>query len=160
MRIILIGGFLATLAAGSVYLYVLWINIGHIPGVTGPDIDWLLPQYAGVLQLAQTATFVTMVLFQLFWVWNVRDEYNPPWQTNIRESKELVVSVIISFVLTLLVVYTPLSTIFGTVPIDSGLWFLIIGVSLIGFLTPIYLLSRKMFQESISTGKIQHTDHD
>jgi Ca2+-transporting ATPase len=147
MRSILFGGFLATLASGSVYLYVLWINIGHIPGVTGPNVDWLLPQYAETLQTAQTATFVAMVLFQLFWVWNVRDEYNPAWDTNIRESKELLISVIISFALTLLVVYTPLSTIFGTVPIDSGLWFLIIGVSLIGFLAPIYLLARKTMYE-------------
>ncbi|TFG28078.1 cation-translocating P-type ATPase [Candidatus Thorarchaeota archaeon] len=147
VRIILIGGFLATLAAGSVYLYVLWINIGHIPGVTGPNVNWLLPQYAVILQMAQTATFVSLVLFQLFWVWNVRDEYNPVWRTNIRDSKELVVSVIISFVLILLVVYTPLSTIFGTVPIDSGLWFLIIGVSLMGFLFPIYLLSREVSEE-------------
>ena len=148
MRIILVGGILATLAAGSVYLYVLWSNIGFIPIISGPSVDWLLPQYAEILQLAQTATFVTMVLFQVFWVWNVRDEWNPAWRTNIRESKELLVAVAFSFILTLVVVYTPLSIVFGTVPLNIELWILIIGMSLIGFITPLHRFMEDKFEES------------
>ncbi|MFW9975707.1 MAG: cation-translocating P-type ATPase [Candidatus Thorarchaeota archaeon] len=103
IRMILIGGLLATFAASSVYLYVLWTGIGHIPTITGPSVDWLLPQYAETLVLAQTATFTTMVLFQLLWVWNVRDEWNPIWRTNIRESRSLFIAVVFSLILTLLV---------------------------------------------------------
>ncbi|MFX1578749.1 MAG: cation-translocating P-type ATPase [Promethearchaeota archaeon] len=75
IRMIIVGGVLATFAASSVYLYVLWSGIGYIPGITGPAVDWLAIQNAETLTLAQTATFVTMVLFQLLWVWNVRDEW-------------------------------------------------------------------------------------
>jgi Ca2+-transporting ATPase len=140
IRIILVGGLLATFAAGSVYLSVLWAGIGYIPGITGPSVDWLLPQYTETLVLAQTATFVTMVLFQLLWVWNIRDEWNPIWRTNIRESRGLFIAVAFSFILTLFVLYTPLSIAFGTVPLGLEIWILIVGFSLTGFLAPTYRL--------------------
>jgi Ca2+-transporting ATPase len=140
IRMILIGGLFATFAASSVYLSVLWSGIGNIPGITGPSVDWLLPQYADTLVLAQTATFATMVLFQLLWVWNVRDEWNPIWRTNIRESSGLFFAVAFSLILTLLVLYTPLSIAFGTVPLSLEIWLQIVVVSLIGFLAPIYRL--------------------
>lgn len=140
IRVILIGGFLATFAASSVYLYVLWAGIGHIPGITGPSVDWLLPQYEEILILAQTATFTTMVVFQLLWVWNCRDEWNPVWRTNIRESRALFIAVAFSFSLTLLVLYSPLSIAFSTVPLNLDLWILIVGLCLIGLLAPIYRL--------------------
>ncbi|MFW9921304.1 MAG: cation-translocating P-type ATPase, partial [Candidatus Thorarchaeota archaeon] len=116
VRIILVGGLLATFAASFVYLFTLWFSIGYIPGITGPPANWLLPQYADALKVSQTATFTTMVVFQLLWVWNCRDEWNPVWRTNIRESRSLIVAVAFSFVLTLMVLYTPLSIAFGTVP--------------------------------------------
>ncbi|TFF95142.1 cation-translocating P-type ATPase [Candidatus Thorarchaeota archaeon] len=139
IRMILIGGILATVAASSVYLYTLWATIGYVPGITGSAVDWLAPDNASSLRLARTATFVTMVLFQLLWVWNCRDDRKPVWRTNIRKSKGLLASVVFSFVLTLLVLYTPLSAAFGTVPFGIGLWALISLVSLIGLLTPVYL---------------------
>ncbi|MFW9982950.1 MAG: cation-translocating P-type ATPase [Candidatus Thorarchaeota archaeon] len=147
VRMILVGGFLATIAASSIYLYVLWAGIGHIPKITGPSVDWLLPQYAETLVLAQTATFTTMVLFQLLWVWNVRDEWNPVWRTNVRESRGLFISVAFSFVLTLLVLYTPLSIAFGTTQLSLELWVAIVGLSLIGFLAPVYRLMPKESNE-------------
>jgi len=81
-----------------------------------------------------------MVLFQLLWVWNVRDEWNPVWRTNVRESRGLFISVAFSFVLTLLVLYTPLSIAFGTTQLSLELWVAIVGLSLIGFLAPVYRL--------------------
>ncbi len=140
IRMILLGGLLATFAASSVYLYVLWTGIGYIPTITGPSVDWLSPQYAETLVLAQTSTFATMVLFQLLWVWNVRDEWNPIWRTNIRESRGLFIAVAFSLILTLLVLYTPLSMAFGTTPLSFEIWMPIIGLSLIGFLAPVYRL--------------------
>jgi Ca2+-transporting ATPase len=140
IRMILIGSLLATFAASSVYLSVLWTGIGYIPRITGPSVDWLLPQYAETLVLAQTATFATMVLFQLLWVWNVRDEWNPIWRTNIQESRGLFIAVVFSLILTLLVIYTPLSMAFGTVPLSLEIWIPIVGLSLIGFLAPTYRL--------------------
>jgi Ca2+-transporting ATPase len=140
IRMILVGGILATIAASSVYLYVIWSGIGHIPGITGVAVDWQLPQNAETLVLAQTATFVTMVLFQLLWVWNVRDEWNPVWRTNFRESRGLFIAVAFSFILTLFVLYSPLSIAFGTAPLNLEIWLVIVGISIIGLLTPVYRL--------------------
>ncbi|MFW9834329.1 MAG: cation-translocating P-type ATPase [Candidatus Thorarchaeota archaeon] len=140
IRMIIVGGVLATFAASSVYLYVLWSGIGYIPGITGPAVDWLVTQNAEILALAQTATFVTMVLFQLLWVWNVRDEWNPVWRTNIRDSRGLFIAVAFSFILTLFVLYTPLSIAFGTIPLSLSIWILIVGLCLIGLLAPVYRL--------------------
>ena len=140
-KTILIGGILATLASGTVYLYALYSRFGFIPQITGPYVDWGLPQNAEILTLAQSATFVSMVLFQLFWVWSVRDEYKPAWRTRIRESRELLAAVLLSFILTLLVIVSPLSSIFGTVPLSVDLWILVIGVSITGFLVPVHRLA-------------------
>ncbi|MHA1863805.1 MAG: cation-translocating P-type ATPase [Candidatus Thorarchaeota archaeon] len=139
-RTILIGGVLATFAGGFIYLFFLSTNIGHIPGITGPTVDWSMVEYAQALQLSQTATFVTMVLFQLLWVWNCRDMRNPVWRTNMRESRGLFVAVAFSFLLTLMVMYTPLSFAFGVIPLSLDIWVLITISSLIGLLAPVYLL--------------------
>lgn len=137
-KIILIGGILATFATSFVYLFVLWSGISYIPGLTGPAVDWTLPQYASVLQLARTAAFVTLILHQLMWLWNCRDEWNPVWRTKIRESRILLGAVAFSLTLTLLVVYSPLSVAFGTLPLPPILWLLIVGLCLPGFLAPVY----------------------
>jgi magnesium-transporting ATPase (P-type) len=81
-----------------------------------------------------------MVLFQLLWVWNIRDEWNPVWLTNIRESSGLLFAVAFSFILTLFVLYTPLSIAFGTVPLGLEIWLLIVAVCLVGFLAPTHRL--------------------
>ncbi len=140
IRMIFIGGILATFAASFVYFFVLWSNIGFIPGITGPTVDWELTQYSDVLKMAQTATFTTMVLFQLLWVWNCRDEFHPVWRTCIRKSKALIIAVLFSFVLTLLVLYTPLSIAFGTMALGLELWVLILVLCLVGLLAPVYKL--------------------
>jgi Ca2+-transporting ATPase len=138
-RIILFGGIITTFTASFVYLFVLWSGIGHIPGITGVAVNWLIPENNAVLKLAQTAAFTTVVVQQLLWLWNCRDEWNPVWKTNIRESKILLGAVLFSFTLTILVLYTPLSIAFGTVPLGLNHWILIIALGLIPLLTPIYL---------------------
>jgi Ca2+-transporting ATPase len=140
-KMIIAGGILATFASSFVYLLTLSTGIGWIPGITGPSVDWLLPGNEAVLKFAQTSTFATMVLFQLLWVWNCRDEWNPVWRTNVRQSRSLFISVAFSFVLTLLVLYTPLSIAFGTVPLGLDIWLIIIGLCLIGLLAPVYKLT-------------------
>lgn len=139
-RIILIGGLLATFATSFVYLVTLWGGIGYIPGITGPMVDWEAAPYSDVLKLARTAAFTTLVLHQLSWLWNCRDEFNPVWRTNIRQSRTLLGAVFISIVLTMLVLYTPLSIAFGTVPLGLDTWSMIVVFCLIAFLAPIYRL--------------------
>jgi Ca2+-transporting ATPase len=137
-RIILFGGIMATFAAGFVYLFTLWISFGFIPVITGVAVDWLTPENAAVLKLARTTAFVTVVLHQLLWLWNCRDEMNPVWRTNLRESKVLLGAVLVSLILTLLALYTPFSIAFGTVPLSFDLWIVILLPCLIAFLTPIH----------------------
>lgn len=157
-RIILVGGLLATLAASFVYFFVLWTNIGHVPGITGPTVDWSVVEYAETLRLAQTATFATMVSFQLLWVWNCRDEWNPVWRTDIRGSRGLFVAVAFSFLLTLMVLYTPLSIAFGTVPLSLDSWVFIAIASLIGLLAPVYLLAGNRPREICDEEQDAHQD--
>jgi Ca2+-transporting ATPase len=137
-RIILFGGIMTAFSASFVYLFVISNGIGYIPGITGAAVDWFIPEYGDVLKLAQSAAFATVVFQQLLWLWNCRDEWNPVWKTNIRESKILLGAVLFSFTLTILVLYTPLSLAFGTVPLGLNYWILIIALSLIAFLTPVY----------------------
>lgn len=40
----------------------------------------------------------------------------------------------------MMVVYTPLSIAFGTLPLDPEIWMIVIAVSLIGLFTPVNLL--------------------
>jgi magnesium-transporting ATPase (P-type) len=136
-RIIIFGGVMATFAASVVYLVTLWSGFGFIPGITGIAVDWLASENAAFLKVAQTAAFVTVVLHQLLWLWNVRDERNPVWRTNIRKSKVLMGAVLFSLTLTLLVLYTPLSIAFGTVPLGLNHWALIVPLCMIAFLAPI-----------------------
>jgi Ca2+-transporting ATPase len=139
---IMVGGILAALVSMFVYLNVLWMNFGFIPQITGPAVDWALPENAEILLMGRTATFVTMVLFQLLWVWNCRDERHPVWRTNFKKSKWLFVAVMISFLLTLAVIYTPLSIAFGMVPLSLDYWILITIASLVGLLAPVSSLLR------------------
>jgi Ca2+-transporting ATPase len=141
IRIILVGGFLATAASSIVYLSMLNMGIGWIPGITGEIIDWNQPIYATTLKMAQTGSFVTMVSFQLIWVWNCRDEWNPVWKTNILSSRGLIIASLMSFLLTLLIIYTPLAPVFGIAIFGFEIWILIAGVSLLGLLIPVHKIA-------------------
>ncbi|MFW9862155.1 MAG: hypothetical protein ACFFEX_18970 [Candidatus Thorarchaeota archaeon] len=52
----------------------------------------------------------------------------------------MIVPLAFSFLLTMMVVYTPLSIAFGTLPLDPEIWMIVIAVSLIGLFTPVNLL--------------------
>ncbi|MBD3405423.1 MAG: HAD-IC family P-type ATPase [Candidatus Lokiarchaeota archaeon] len=130
--IIIIGGILATVATSIVYIGFIWMQFGGIPA------DLAAPANAAELAYARTGAFVTMIVFQLLWVWNCRDERRPVWRSNIREAKYLFIAVLASFALTLLVLYSPLAIVFGTVPLGVMEWLIIIGATLPGLLLPVY----------------------
>ncbi|MHA1636424.1 MAG: cation-translocating P-type ATPase, partial [Candidatus Thorarchaeota archaeon] len=102
---ILVAGFVAFLASTTVFLEALYAYGGVIP--IGPDwvnIDWvngIAPNgepWAYALKHARTTAFASVVCFELLFVWNCRDEYNPIWKTSIRESKYLIGAVLLSIV--------------------------------------------------------------
>ncbi len=148
---ILVAGFVAFLAATFVFLEAMFAYGGAIP--IGPDwigLDWnsmesLSPNgtpWPNVLKHARTTAFASVVTFELLFVWNCRDEYNPVWKTSIRESKVLIGAVLLSIVLTMATIYMPfMQPLFQTVPLDLWDWALVIALSLPALFIP----SRRIF---------------
>lgn len=144
---IVIAGFLAFLASTVVFLLSMFLlSGGLIPGITMPlltDAEWISGSAANgvlwgdILTHARTTVFASVVTFELLFVWNCRDEYNPVWKTTIRESKYLVVAVMLSALLTLATIYVPfMQPLFQTVPLGITDWLLILITSLPALLIP------------------------
>ncbi len=143
---ILIAGFLAFLASTTVFLLSLLEWGGTIPGITSPllsDLEWrtgIAPtgiSWEDTLRHARTNVFASVVIFELLFVWNARDEYNPVWKTSIRNSKPLIGAVLLSLVLTLATIYVPfMQPLFETNPLDFLDWVLILVTCLPAILIP------------------------
>ena len=88
---------------------------------------------------AKSIAFTTLVMFQLF---NVLTYRAKNFKINFKTSKYLIGSVIITILMQIAVLYTPLNVTFKTVPIGLLDWFKIL---LVTFLLYIILESRKMF---------------
>ncbi|TFG94375.1 cation-translocating P-type ATPase [Candidatus Thorarchaeota archaeon] len=141
---IISAGFVAFLASTTVFLAMLTIYGGFIPGVTGPMVDWHndISSVTGqsweyILAHARTAVFASVVSFELLFVWNCRDEYHPVWRTRIRDSKVLMGAVMLSAILTLLTIYlAPLAALFQTMPLNLTDWGFIIVTCIPALLIP------------------------
>jgi Ca2+-transporting ATPase len=72
------------------------------------------------LKLARTMAFTSLVLSEFGRGLSSRSESIPIWRLPI--NKWLVLSLIISLTLQLIAIYTPLSTVFHTTPIDKATW--------------------------------------
>jgi Ca2+-transporting ATPase len=132
-----IAGFVAFLAASTVFLISLTHNGGWIPGITGPLVDWSDPTWSFALAHSRTTVFASVVSFELLFVWNCRSEYKPFWKTNIREARVLMGAVLLSVILTLATIYVPfMAALFQTVPLDLFDWALILGTSSAALLIP------------------------
>lgn len=145
---IVTAGFIAFLASVIVFMSTLTIYGGWIPGLTGPAVDWNLDissatgvSWAYILTHARSAVFVSVVTFELLFVWNCRDEYHPVWRTEIRGSKVLMGAVALSVLLTLMTIYfPPLAAIFRTVPLNVIDWVIVIGTSIPALLIPPHII--------------------
>jgi Ca2+-transporting ATPase len=145
---IVVAGFLAFVASVTVFMSTLTIYGGWIPGVTGPIVDWHtdISSISGVsweyiLAHARSAVFVSVVTFELLFVWNCRDEYHPVWRTEIRGSKVLMAAVALSAVLTLLTIYLPpVAVLFQTVPLNAIDWIIVLSTSIPALLIPPHII--------------------
>ncbi|MDH4214336.1 MAG: cation-translocating P-type ATPase [Candidatus Thorarchaeota archaeon] len=145
---IVVAGFVAFLASVTVFMSTLTIYGGWIPGITGPVVDWHtdISSVTGVgweyiLTHARSAVFVSVVTFELLFVWNCRDEYHPVWKTQVRGSKVLMGAVALSVVLTLLTIYfPPMAALFETVPLNSIDWAIVILTSVPALLIPPHII--------------------
>lgn len=79
------------------------------------------------LAAARTAAFATLIMTQLFHVFDCRSESKFIWQIGLFTNLYLVAAVIISEILFLLVVYVPyLQAVFATVPLAAADWLLVV----------------------------------
>ena len=113
----------------------LWQKIvgrGTLIGVTTVVVfAWALAQ-GMELDLARTMAFATLIMTQLFYVFDCRSESNGIWQSGLFTNLWLVVAVCFSFGLLLIVLYhPPLSVVFGTMPLYAEHWFIIISASVL-----------------------------
>ncbi len=92
---------------------------------------WALQEYATLgalgVERAQTLAFTALILLELVRVQVIRSEF----KLSILSNKWLILALLSSVLLQLMVIYTPLNTFFGTVPLGWEDWGMIIGVSAI-----------------------------
>ncbi len=94
------------------------------------------------LEKARTMTLLTMILFELLLVFVVRSRTKTIFQTNLLKNRLLIVSVIIAILLQVVLIYTPLSTVFKLTSLTIYDWV----KSLIYAIIPITILEvRKLF---------------
>ncbi|NHJ13124.1 MAG: cation-translocating P-type ATPase [Candidatus Thorarchaeota archaeon] len=138
---VIVAGFIAFMSSAFVFLWSLTTYGGWIPGITGPLVDWSLEPWQGVLTHSRTAVFAGVVTFELMFVWNCRDEYNPVWKTHITGSKALIGAVSLSIVLTLATIYMPFMwPIFETVPLNAMDWAVILITCIPSLLIPPHII--------------------
>jgi P-type Ca2+ transporter type 2C len=83
----------------------------------------------GDARYAGTMAFTTIVMFQLCNVLNVKSETKSIFSSRLGQNPWLLIAIATSFVLQLLVLYTPLSFYLKTVPLSLGDWLAIMLVS-------------------------------
>jgi P-type Ca2+ transporter type 2C len=78
---------------------------------------------------AITMSFTCLVVFELFNAFNAKSDSKNVFVSGIFSNKYLLGAVAISFLLQLLVIYTPLSSVFDTIALSLADWAIIFGVS-------------------------------
>jgi len=81
----------------------------------------------------RTYIFTLAVFIELFAVFAIRSE-KPFWQESPFKNKVLVLAVVVSIILQLIAIYSPLNRILKTVPLNLQEWGMIIGLSALSYL--------------------------
>jgi Ca2+-transporting ATPase len=111
--------------AGSRWVYIFLIGMLMMGGTLAVYNAYLDKE----LMYAQTIAFTTLVMFQLFNAFNLRSTTVSVFRQNPFENKWLVLAVLSSFILQLIVIYSPLNTYFRTVPLNILDWTYVMAVS-------------------------------
>jgi Ca2+-transporting ATPase len=81
------------------------------------------------LKYAQTMAFSTLVIFQMFNVLNCRSEENSIFKIGIFANKKLIGAIVISILLQIIAVHTPINNLFYTVSLSFVDWIIVFLVS-------------------------------
>ncbi len=83
----------------------------------------------GNLAVAQTSALVTLIIFEIFNAFNFRSLRFGVHELPLNTNKYLIYASILSLILTLLIIYTPLNVMFETTPIKLSYWIIIAVIS-------------------------------
>jgi Ca2+-transporting ATPase len=121
-------------------------------------IGYLVSRANGVdgLPLARSMAFTTLVLAQLFYVFECRSEHYSPFELGFFTNKFLVGSVCCSVCMQLCAIYVPfMKNIFQTVSLDWWHWVIIIMLSGIKFIWRLVMYTwQKLFMPEAGYAKI------
>lgn len=109
----------------------MWIDVTLIGAIIGLGTlgAFYLTMPAGI-EVARTVAFATLVMFQMFNVYNIRLQAKSVFSAQSLKNPYLHLSVLISILLLLLVVYiAPMQRIFETTAIDSVHWAYVLAIS-------------------------------
>ncbi|MEW5921803.1 MAG: cation-translocating P-type ATPase [Bacillota bacterium] len=119
--------------AEGVFARGLWVKIisrGILIGGTTVIVFALSLNSSAGLIYAQTMAVVTLVVTQLLHVFECRSEYLPFWEINFKENIFLVLSVLVSFLLLLVIIYHPvMQQVFKTVTLYGRDWSFILAAA-------------------------------
>jgi Ca2+-transporting ATPase len=121
---------------------------------------WELNVQSGNIDKARTVTFTTLILFELFHAFNARSLHTTIFNKNFFKNQYIFTSVLLSFSLVLLSIYTSLGQeIFKTVPLDLADWIIILCVSSMVIVVSevIKLLIKSEFEEQRSLQGVEIT---
>ena len=87
------------------------------------------------LDKARTMVFTQTMVFEFFLIFNCRSDKKSAFKLNPFENKKLLLAIIVSFILQLFIIYTPvLQAIFNVVPLSIGDWATVFAFSAIALL--------------------------
>jgi Ca2+-transporting ATPase len=99
------------------------------------------------LAKARTMAFTTIIMFQLFFVFNCRSEKRSTFKINPFTNKKLIISVLFSIVLQIIIIYIPFfQLIFDTVPLNIFDWLKILLFSSLGLFILPEVFMKKTFR--------------
>ena len=109
---------------GKRWIYIITLGLLITAGILFTFEDYLKIS----LDYARTMAFTTLVTAELVNAFNLRSTYTSAFKRPF-SNKWLILAAILSLLLQLAVLYTPLSVYFRTVPLNLNDWFYIIGIS-------------------------------
>lgn len=112
---------------------VSFLVLAGIFGACASLIMYFLNLDQGVTK-ARTLALTTLILFELLLVFVARKEKESVFSKNILENIYIPIAVLASLILHLLLIYTPLSTIFGVTSLTITDWLNIVGISILAVL--------------------------
>jgi len=92
---------------------------------------------------ARTMLVTQTILFEFLFVFNCRSEKKSAFRLNPLENKKLIIAIIVSIILQIIMIYTPLQTVLGFVELSLSEWLEVLVFSFVAFLALPEILIKK-----------------